>query len=79
MDLGLQGRVALLVGASKNIGAAAAEAFAREGTRLALVARQEAPLRAVADKVSRESAAEVLPLPADVTRPADIGWVVGET
>lgn len=37
METGLAGKVVLITGAAKGIGAAAAEAFAREGARLALV------------------------------------------
>jgi 3-oxoacyl-[acyl-carrier protein] reductase len=39
MDLGLGGKSAIVFGASKGIGAAAARALAGEGTRLALVSR----------------------------------------
>ncbi len=39
MDLGLQGRVALVSGGSKGIGKASALALAREGVRVAICAR----------------------------------------
>ncbi|HLJ34532.1 MAG TPA: SDR family NAD(P)-dependent oxidoreductase, partial [Ktedonobacteraceae bacterium] len=39
MDLGLQGKVALITGASRGVGKAIAFALASEGCRLALVAR----------------------------------------
>ena len=39
MDLGLGGRVALITGPAKGMGAAISLAFAAEGCRLALLAR----------------------------------------
>ena len=39
MELGLEGRRVLLTGATRGIGRATAEGFAREGCRLCLVAR----------------------------------------
>jgi len=46
MDLGLGGKLCLVSGASRGIGAAIATALAREGGRVAAVARGEADLRA---------------------------------
>ena len=46
MDLGLTGKVVVVTGASKGIGYACAEAFAREGAKVALVSRSAANLDA---------------------------------
>ena len=67
MDLGFAGKVVVVTGASKGIGFACAEAFAREGARVALVSRSAANLdaalarlkgvRARSDRVRRRSRA----------------------
>ncbi len=47
----LQGRIALITGASRGIGAAVAEAFAREGAQLILTARTQGGLEEVDDRI----------------------------
>lgn len=47
----LQGRRVLVTGASRGIGEALARAFAGAGAKLALVARSEAPLKALASEL----------------------------
>ncbi len=47
MDLGIKGRLALVTGASKNIGKAIAQELAREGARVVIVARSVDGLEAV--------------------------------
>ncbi len=46
MDLGLKGRVALVAASSQGIGLATAEAFAAEGCRIAMCARNKEALNA---------------------------------
>lgn len=51
MDLHLRGKRVLITGASKGIGAAAAEAFAEEGCHLRLAARSGELLRTLAERL----------------------------
>ncbi len=66
MDLGLAGRVALVTGASRGIGAAIAAGLAAEGCRVAICARGEEALRETAARIGA-GGAEVLPLVADLS------------
>ena len=50
MDLGLSGRVALVMGASQGIGRGIAEVLAREGARVAIASRSLEKLEAVAEE-----------------------------
>jgi NAD(P)-dependent dehydrogenase (short-subunit alcohol dehydrogenase family) len=59
----LSGKLALVTGASRGIGAATAEAFAREGAHVILVARSTAALEEVEDRIHAEGgAATIAPL-----------------
>jgi 3-oxoacyl-[acyl-carrier protein] reductase len=51
MDLGLQDKVAWVLGASSGLGKASAQILANEGAHVAMSARDEAKLEAAADKV----------------------------
>ena len=66
MDLRLHGRVALITGPAKGMGAAITHAFAGEGCRLALIGRDTAAIQPVADGV-REAGAEAVMLTCDLT------------
>jgi 3-oxoacyl-[acyl-carrier protein] reductase len=76
MDLGLQDKVVLVTAASAGIGRAAAEAFAREGAKLALCARHLDTLEATAAALRAQHAATVLALPCDVADAAQIDAMV---
>jgi NADP-dependent 3-hydroxy acid dehydrogenase YdfG len=68
----LAGRTVLVTGASRGIGAAISRRLARDGARVALVARQEAALRALADEIGGGAIAIAcdLRLPEAVARAA---------
>jgi 3-oxoacyl-[acyl-carrier protein] reductase len=65
MDLGIKGKTALVVAASKGMGKASALGLAAEGARVVMCARGEAALKDAAAQVKQQTGAEVLALPAD--------------
>ena len=67
MDSGLQNRVALVAASSQGIGRATAEAFAAEGCRIAMCARNPEPLHAAAEQIRRKHDADVFASALDVT------------
>ncbi|MGZ4131166.1 MAG: SDR family oxidoreductase [Actinomycetota bacterium] len=75
MDLGIEGKVALVTAASKGLGRGAALARARGGARVAVCARHPEHLTATA----AEFPGEVLAIPADVTDPATPARLVAAT
>jgi 3-oxoacyl-[acyl-carrier protein] reductase len=69
MDLGLNGKVALVTGGSEGIGKAAASAMAAEGAKVVIVARRQDVLEHAAAEIRRATGGEVTPLQVDVTSP----------
>jgi NAD(P)-dependent dehydrogenase (short-subunit alcohol dehydrogenase family) len=66
MDLGIEGRIALVTGASEGIGEGVAQALAAEGARVAICARTASKLEATAERIARETRAEIVAIPADM-------------
>ena len=71
MDLGMTGKTALVTGGSEGIGKAIARALAREGVDVAICARRKEPLAAAASEIARETNRNIVPIPADLTKPED--------
>jgi NAD(P)-dependent dehydrogenase (short-subunit alcohol dehydrogenase family) len=70
----LAGRVALVTGASRGIGAAVAKAFAREGAHVILLARTVGGLEEVDDAIQAEGGKATL-LPLDLSKPDPIAAI----
>jgi ribitol 2-dehydrogenase len=72
MGQSLNGKIALVTGASSGIGLASARALAAEGVKLALVARSAEKLQ----EAKTELGGDTLVIPADLTKPADVDAMV---
>lgn len=69
---GARPRTVVITGASSGIGQATAEAFAREGARLVIAARDAAALEEVANQCRRLGAESVAVVATDVTRAEEV-------
>jgi 3-oxoacyl-[acyl-carrier protein] reductase len=78
VDIGLQKRHAVVCGASKGLGYACAEALAREGANVTLVARHETELRAAAQRLRESCGAQVDVIVADVSTQAGRALIVSQ-
>jgi len=74
----LEGKVALVTGASQGLGRALALACAKEGANLVISSRNADSLEPVAEE-ARASGVEVLAVPADVSRSEDVQKLVDAT
>lgn len=79
MDLGLEGKVALVGGASRGLGRACAEALAAEGAKTVLVARGGDRLKEAAQVITRAHRADSHPFAADLADPDACEAAVAET
>jgi NAD(P)-dependent dehydrogenase (short-subunit alcohol dehydrogenase family) len=67
MDLGLDGRVAVITGGSKGIGRAIARGLAAQGVHLVLMARGKEQLEQTASDIGQAHGVRVIAVPADIT------------
>lgn len=67
MDLGLEGRVALVGAASRGLGFAIADELAAEGARVAICARRTDAVQAAAAAIRERTGAEALGITADLS------------
>ncbi len=71
MDLGLQGRKAIVSAASKGLGKACAMSLAREGVDVTIMARTASDLEEAAAEISSATGSEVVPVAGDFNRRED--------
>jgi NAD(P)-dependent dehydrogenase (short-subunit alcohol dehydrogenase family) len=74
----LNGRVAIVTGASSGVGQAIAKLYAEEGANVVLVARSKPSLEALAQEIA-ETNGSAIAMPADVTAESEIEAVVDES
>jgi 3-oxoacyl-[acyl-carrier protein] reductase len=76
LDLGLEGKVALVTAASKGLGRAVATELAREGASVLISSRDEETLSKAANEIREETGAEIDVRVADLTSAGDIEALV---
>jgi len=70
----LQGKNVVITGASRGIGEAAARSFAEAGARVALLARGEGAIAAIADQIGEAA----LAVPCDVSSYHEVAGAIGQ-
>ncbi len=79
MNLGLEKKVAIVLGASRGLGKATAAALANEGVSVVIVARDEKPLQRTVKEIQKLCESKILGIEADVTNPEDLQSMVTKT
>ena len=79
MDLGLEGSVAFITGASKGIGKECARVLAEEGCTVVATARGQELLEETARELADATGQKVVPLAGDMSNPEDVEHAVAET
>ena len=71
MDISLAGRTAMITGASKGLGFAMADQFARSGARVAMIARRSDVLVEAKAKIDQAAPGRAIAVTADVSKAED--------
>jgi 3-oxoacyl-[acyl-carrier protein] reductase len=79
MDLGIEGRAAIVTGGSRGIGRETARALLEAGARVAICARTRETLEEARAELEAKSGGKVLAVVADMAVEGDIERLVGET
>ncbi len=78
MELGLEGKTAIVCGASQGLGRACAEELAAEGVNLVICSRDFDRIFQAARSISERAGVEVVPIAADLSMPDSAEKVVNE-
>jgi len=76
MDLGISGRVAIVTGATGDLGKATANMLSTEGARVAVFSRTAETLKRTAQEISRRTGNQVIAVPGDLGRTLDVDRLV---
>ncbi|WP_332650499.1 SDR family NAD(P)-dependent oxidoreductase [Lysinibacillus sp. 54212] len=79
MELGLQGKVAIVTGASKGIGFWTALQLVKEGAHVTLCARGEKQLQVAATSIKKATGKDVLVVSGDMSKEKDCKEVIDRT
>jgi len=79
MDLGIEGRTAIVTGSSRGIGRAIVRGLHLEGANVVMCARNETQLLKTAEEISAESGGAIVPVKADLDSGGDIARLVEKT
>tara|TARA_A100001037_G_scaffold306251_1_gene350195 strand:+ start:11242 stop:12030 length:789 start_codon:yes stop_codon:yes gene_type:complete len=78
MDMGLDGKVALVTAASKGIGRAIAQELAAEGAKVAISGRNEDTLKTAADMIKQGTGQDVATYSMDLTSESDVKKLIDD-
>jgi 3-oxoacyl-[acyl-carrier protein] reductase len=79
MDLGLEGRVAIVTGGSRGIGREVVRELLEAGARVMTCSRNQDQLKTTCEELARTTGGTLEALAADMTNPDDIERLVDET